>query len=64
MPENGRLLLYTDGLLDQKSSRLTEEELERRVIRQSGETLLSGLEKQVLVTHVDCLYAADYAVTG
>lgn len=53
MPEDGRLLLYTDGLLDPKSSRLTEEELERRAMRQSGEILLAGLEKQVLTTHED-----------
>ncbi len=53
MPENGRLLLFTDGLLDQKSSRLSEAELERRMLRQDGEDLLRSLEKQVLPDHED-----------
>ncbi len=50
---SGRLLLYTDGLLDHRSSRLTEAELERRMQRQEGEELLSFLEKQVYVNHED-----------
>ncbi len=49
----GRLLLYTDGLLDHRSSRLTEAELERRMQRQEGEELLSSLERQVLLNHED-----------
>lgn len=48
-----RLLLYTDGLLDHRSSRMTEEELERRMQRHSGEELLHFLEKQVLPNHED-----------
>lgn len=48
MPENGRLLIYTDGLLDAKSSRLDESELIRRVTRLQGEDLLQSLERQVL----------------
>jgi hypothetical protein len=53
MPENGRAALFTDGLLDQKSSRLSEAELERRMLRQDGEDLLRSLEKQVLPDHED-----------
>ncbi len=50
---SARLLMYTDGLLDHRSSRLTEAELERRMQRQGGEELLSTLEKQVYVNHED-----------
>lgn len=46
-PES-RLLLYTDGLLDRKSSKLTEEELKRLMVRLQGENLLNALEKRVL----------------
>ena len=53
LPANGSLLLYTDGLLDQKSSHLSEAELERRMLRQTGEALLDVLEKQVLIDHED-----------
>lgn len=53
MGDYGRLLLYTDGLLDQRSSSLSEAELERRMQRQDGEELLSALEKQVLFHHED-----------
>lgn len=53
MPENARLLLYTDGLLDKKSSRLTEETLMRRMARMEGEALLKNLERQVLPNRGD-----------
>ncbi len=48
-----RLLLYTDGLLDHRSSSLTEAELERRMKRQDGEELLGSLERQVFLQHED-----------
>ena len=47
------LLLYTDGLLDHRSSRMTEEKLERRMQRYGGEELLCFLEKQMLPDHED-----------
>ena len=51
--DSAGILLYTDGLLDHRSSRLTEAELERRMHRQDGEELLSALDKQVLLNHED-----------
>ena len=61
-----RLLLYTDGLLDARSSRLTEAELERRFLRQDGGTLLTYLEKQVLPNHEDdvCMLHIIYRGSG
>ncbi|MDL2218187.1 SpoIIE family protein phosphatase [Christensenellaceae bacterium OttesenSCG-928-M15] len=53
MPENGKLLLYTDGLLDEKSSRLTEESLMRRVVRMEGKELINSLERTVIKKHED-----------
>ncbi|HWR24229.1 MAG TPA: SpoIIE family protein phosphatase [Feifaniaceae bacterium] len=63
---SGRLLLYTDGLLDHRSSRLTETELERRMQRQDGEELLTSLEKQVYVNHEDdvCMLHIAYESAG
>ncbi|MDL2257649.1 SpoIIE family protein phosphatase [Eubacteriales bacterium OttesenSCG-928-K08] len=53
MPPDGRLLLYTDGLVDEKSSKLTEEDLEREFSQYEGATLLKRLERQVLPNHDD-----------
>ena len=58
------LLLYTDGLLDHRSSRMTEEELERRMQRHSGEELLRFLEKQVLSSHEDDVCVLHIAYDG
>jgi|GEM_PF-1992872 len=59
-----RLLLYTDGLLDPRSSRMTEAELERRMLRQDGEALLGYLEKQVLSDHEDDVCMLHITYTG
>lgn len=53
MPPNGQLLLYTDGLLDEKSSKLTEVGLEEYFMNFSGEDLMNRLEQQILPYHDD-----------
>lgn len=53
MQENGRLLLYTDGLLDERSSTLQEEELYGAMRAQDGDDLLISLERRILQNHED-----------
>ncbi len=53
MQIGGRLLLYTDGLLDDKSSALTEEELEKCMLEHEGDALLKTLQKKVKSDHDD-----------
>ena len=53
LPPNGQILLYTDGLLDEKSSRLTEAGLEEYFMNFRGDALLDRLEQQVLPYHDD-----------
>lgn len=43
----GRLFVYTDGLLDPRSSNLTEQELEKKLIQQKGDALLASLTKKI-----------------
>ncbi|MDD3920650.1 MAG: SpoIIE family protein phosphatase [Eubacteriales bacterium] len=48
MERHSQLLIYTDGLLDERSSRITREELRTRSKRLYGEDLLESLERLVL----------------
>lgn len=49
----GKLLVYTDGLLDERSSRLTADELEEKLCAQEGEHLLADLASHVLTERED-----------
>ncbi|HOF94244.1 MAG TPA: SpoIIE family protein phosphatase [Clostridia bacterium] len=51
--EGSRLFLYTDGLLDRRSSRLTETSLEEAVQNAEGRTLIKQLEQEVLAARND-----------
>lgn len=53
MQRGGRLLLYTDGLTDERSSTLTELQLEEYMASYAGEELLCKLEEHVLDDHED-----------
>ncbi|MDR1620402.1 MAG: SpoIIE family protein phosphatase [Clostridiales bacterium] len=53
MDVGGSMLLYTDGLLDERSTTLTEEDLKTRIGMLKDDTLLKSLEKQVLQDHED-----------
>jgi len=57
----GRLLLFTDGLLDPKCGRLTEAELERQTAARGGELLLASLVNQMYDKRTDdvCMFLLE-----
>jgi len=48
-----RLLAYTDGLTDERSSTIAEEDLSELVCTKDGEALMEALEKQILPDRED-----------
>ena len=53
LPPGGQLLVYTDGLLDHHSSKLSQKTLEEKLLSLHGEDLLEYLEKQILTQRWD-----------
>lgn len=53
LDKNGQLLLYTDGLLDERSSTVQEETLQSAMKTYTGDDLLIRLERQILQGHED-----------
>lgn len=53
MEPGARLFLYTDGLVDERCSSLTEAELEKEMMKTRGDGLLKKLERHVKQDHED-----------